>query len=537
MSSGGAETAGQEPGAEERVLLLTALPKDAQLTGTLLTQAGIPWCACNSLSSLCAELGRGVGAALVTEEVLQHPEVACLPPALAVQPAWSEIPFIVLTRAGRPSTAETREALEVLGNVTLLERPVGMPTLLSAVQAALRARRHQYGIREHLEEQARLLEEIRRADQAKDNFLAMLAHELRNPLAPILTTSTLLQARAQHDPALERHRALIERQARNMSRLVEDLLDVSRITRGKVILRKETVDFAEVAAHALDAAGAFIEARGHRLHVSGLSGPLPVDADAVRLEQVVLNLVVNAAKYTDPGGDIWITLGREADHAVLTVRDTGAGIPPDLLPHVFDLFIQAERTVDRAQGGLGIGLTTARHLVEMHRGTIGAFSAGLGRGSEFTVRLPLGAGGVMDNAKVPRQEGPGGSGPQLPQDTTRVLVVDDNQDAAETVAEMVECWGYEVAVAHSGPAALRAVTEHQPGIVLLDIGMPGMDGYEVARRLRVTPESREAVLVALTGYGHEEHRRLSREAGFDYHLVKPVEPEELKALLSRTPQL
>ena len=519
---------------EERVLLLTALPKDAQLIGTLLTRAGIVGHTCRDLTSLCAEVEAGVGAVLLTDETLQGPEAGRLAAALAQQPGWSEIPFIVLTPVGRSPGAPARDVLAAMGNVSLLERPVRMPTLLSAIQAALRARRHQYRIRDYLEEQARLVEEIRRASQAKDNFLAMLAHELRNPLAPILTTAHLLKARAQDDPELEHHRELVERQARNMSRLLEDLLDVSRITRGKVILRKERVDLAEVTAHALDAVRLAVEQRGHQLSYTGVPEPLPADADPVRLEQVLVNLLLNAAKYTEPAGQIWVTLRRDQDTALVSVRDTGDGIPPELLPHVFDLFIQAERSLDRAQGGLGIGLTTAQHLVAMHGGTIEAFSEGLGRGSEFTVRLPLA------RPEDPR-ESPAAShhnaalGPRRwAARDTRVLVVDDNRDAAESMAQLLECWGYEVRVAGSGPAGLTAAAEYQPGVILLDIGMPGMDGYEVARRLRAATATREVVLVALTGYGQEQYWQLSREAGFDYHVVKPVEPEELKLLLAGT---
>lgn len=518
---------GSQPG---RVLLLTALPKDARLIGTLLTRAEIEWHACADLDSFCTQLDAGVGAAVITDEVLQSPDVGQLAGALAKQPGWSEIPFIVLAMAGRSPNARTREVLGMMGNASVLERPVGMRTLLSAVRSALRARAHQHRIRENVEEQARLLEEIRRADRAKDDFLAMLSHELRNPLAPILITAQLLKERSRDDPALERHRALVERQAMNMSRLLEDLLDVSRITRGKVSLRTQRVDLADVTGHALDAVRPFVEERGHQLRHAGVPEPLLVDADPVRLEQVLLNLLINAAKYMEPQGSISVTLRRDGDTAVVSVKDTGDGIPPELLPHVFDLFIQGERTPGRSQGGLGIGLTTARHLVAMHGGTIEAHSEGMGRGSEFTVRLPLSVPRNGDDSPPATKSLLTSS--STPPRGTRVLVVDDNRDGAESLAELVEQWGYEVRCEESGRLGLSAAAEYQPGVVLLDIGMPGMDGYEVARRLRAAPETRQTVIVALTGYGQEEYRRLSRDAGFNYHLVKPVEPEELRSVLA-----
>jgi PAS domain S-box-containing protein len=369
----------------------------------------------------------------------------------------------------------------------------------------------------------RLEEEGRQINE----FLAMLGHELRNPLAPIRNAVAVMAAREGGDSTVAWARDLIERQVGHLGRLVDDLLDVSRISSGKITLKREVVDFALVVSKAIEATHVLLEQRRHLLEVDLGRERLPVDADATRLTQVVVNLLTNAAKYTPEGGHVWVRLEHDGDDAMLKVKDDGLGISSDLLPRVFDLFTQGERSLARSEGGLGIGLTMVQRLVELHGGSVAAGSAGPGKGSEFIVRLPLarttaGPGGATDRS------GPAGRA----QRRLRVLVVDDNADSAETMAVLLGVWGHEVITASTGTEALELAQRRRPDVVLLDIGLPGIDGYEVARRIRATPELSETVLVAMTGYGQSEDRQRAREAGFTAHLVKPVPPNLLEQLLA-----
>jgi PAS domain S-box-containing protein len=373
------------------------------------------------------------------------------------------------------------------------------------------------------EQQAR--RDAETASRAKDEFVAMLGHELRNPLSPILTALELMRRRAPG--AFERERTLIERQVQHVVRLVDDLLDVSRITRGKVELKRRILEIGDVVASAIEMASPLLEARRHRLELEVPRRGLLVDGDAERLKQVISNLLTNAAKYTEPGGRIAVRAAREAGEVVVRVRDSGMGIPPELLPRVFDLFVQSQRALDRSQGGLGLGLTIVKTLTEMHGGRAYAESAGLGRGSAFTIRLPALAAhaltpppGALTVPHARRRA----SAPR------RILVVDDNQDAADALVEALGAAGHEAVVAYDGPTALDAAARSRPEAAFLDIGLPVMDGYELARRLRelLGPAVK---LVAVTGYGQERDRALSRAAGFDEHLVKPVDLEHLESLL------
>jgi len=367
---------------------------------------------------------------------------------------------------------------------------------------------------------------LREADRRKDEFLAMLAHELRNPLAPIRNAAELLRRLDPIAPQARNAVDLIARQAGHMARLVDDLLDVSRVTQGKVTLVSAPVELAATIHAAVELARPLIDVRHHALTLTLPHAPLYVEGDPARLAQIVGNLLNNAAKYTEDGGKIALRLARQGNLACVSVEDNGIGIAPDLLPHVFDLFTQADRSLDRAQGGLGIGLSLVKSLVELHGGSVMATSAGVGRGSTFTVCLPLSsappheqAAAQMSTLAAPR----------------RLLVVDDNVDAAQSIAMLLELQGHTVRTAYDGYSALRMLSDFKPHGVLLDIGLPGMDGFEVARRMRALNEGKSVTLIALTGYGQDEHRRRSREVGFDHHLVKPVEPDALLTLIGSLP--
>ncbi len=371
----------------------------------------------------------------------------------------------------------------------------------------------------------RRVAELATADREKDEFLAMLAHELRNPLAPIVNAVEVLRLRGPQDPALQRQRDIIERQARHLARMVDDLLEVSRVSRGKVNLRLEPVDLVTLADQAAASVRPLMQQRQHSLTVSLPPGPVMVHGDPTRVTQVLTNLLNNAAWYTDPGGAVELVLEADGAHATVRVRDNGRGIAPDLLPRVWDLFVQGERSLARTEGGLGVGLTLVKHLVELHDGAVEAHSAGPGLGAEFVVRLP-----VLPAAQPSRHASPAAAG-DLAEAPGSVLVVEDNPDAAETLAVLLEAWGLSVRVAPDGVTALSLAAESHPEVVLLDLGLPGMDGYTVARQLREACGPRRVRLVALTGYGRGEDRRRAEEAGFDHFLTKPVDPVRLRLLL------
>jgi PAS domain S-box-containing protein len=756
---------------EQRVLVLALTAKDAELTHTILLQAGIECLACTSLQHVCDELVGGASAVLIAEEAVGERGDNCLARWLAEQPPWSDLPILVFARSGADSAA-VAQALELLGNVTVLERPMRVAALVSAVQTALRARQRQYQTRDHLShisrsardrsrlaaivdssddaiisktldghiqtwnagaerlfgytadevigrpitilippdrqheepavlaklrrgeridhfetvrvrkdgrhinislsvspvhdadgrivgaakvarditERKRAEEQLRRserhlellsntvpalisyigpdrcyqscneaytkwfdlphdqivgramrdvvgeaawtvigphieeafggraveyeaeapyerggarwihaaytphldahgqvmgvivlvtditerkraeqalrdADRRKDEFLAMLAHELRNPLAPIRNSLNILRLMSQSDPTVEQVGQMMERQVNHMVRLVDDLLEVSRITRGKIELRLELVELAGVVRTAVETSQPLISGAGHQLAVSLPPEPLTVSADPVRLSQIISNLLNNAAKYTEAGGQIWLTIRREDNWVDISVRDTGIGIAPEMLPNVFQLFTQIDRHSGRAQGGLGIGLTLVKSLTEMHGGEVRAHSDGLGQGSEFVIRLPLAARQAADVSA------PAADRPAAGLSKRRILVVDDNRDAAMSMSMLLRVLGSDVRVAFNGADALTAMAEYKPAIVLLDIGMPGMDGYEVARRIREAPEFKEVTLIALTGWGQEEDRRRTQSAGFNHHLTKPADINVLETLL------
>jgi PAS domain S-box-containing protein len=389
----------------------------------------------------------------------------------------------------------------------------------------------------HHEKLNAALEALKETDHRKDEFLAMLAHELRNPLSPILNAALVLRLHSNRNrlhrienSVVHQSASIIERQVGQLVRIVDELLEVSRITTGRIQLHQERIAVAIVVENAVATVRALIDQRKHELTVSLPMQAIWLNADAARLEQVVVNLLTNAAKYTDQGGHIWLTLQQEGEEAVLRLRDTGVGIAPEILPRIFDLFTQAERSLDRSQGGLGIGLALVQRLVEMHGGTVAASSA-LGQGSEFVVRLPV-VPPPQPQPSLPPTEKAKPTGPSL-----RVLVVDDNVDTVTTLAMLVQEAGHDVRTAYDGTAVLEAALDYRPNVVLLDIGLPGLNGFEVAKRLRQQPALQNAVLVAMTGYGQESDRQRSQEAGFDHHLVKPGDFGKVLQILATVSEL
>ena len=677
----------------ERVLVLAPTSADAGLSRLILSEAGLDATVFKNLTALAQEVDDSVAAILLTEEVFVAPDVPTLLEALRRQPPWSDLPVILLSGAGADSAAAPW-AIELLGNITVLERPVRLTTLVSAVRTAIRARRRQYELRdqfvdleraeatlrtqserqrllgeaaaillstdepdammhalfttiaphfrldayfnymlnevgdalwlesfagitsdesrafERLElgesvsglvaqhresyvasnvqsssdprlhiakahglrayachplfaenrvlgtlafgsrqrdqfdaeevefmrtichyvtaayERVRLIRELRDADRRKDEFLATLAHELRNPLAPIRNALHIMQLAEDDSAAIDQARTMMERQLKQMVRLIDDLLDVSRITRGKLDLRKERVELAAVIGNAVDTTRPLIEAAGHSLTVSLPPQPVYLDADPMRLAQVFSNLLNNAAKYTDRGGRLWLTAAHDGNTIVITVRDTGIGIPADALPTVFEMFTQVDRSLEKAQGGLGIGLTLVKRLVEMHGGTVEARSEGPGHGSEFIARLP-----VVPARKTPRRAQNDGVRTQ-PHLSCRILVADDNKDAAESMSMLLRMMGNDVRTVHDGVQAVEEASAFRPDVVLLDIGMPRLNGYDVARAIREQRWGAGMVLVAITGWGQDDDKRRAEEAGFDQHFTKPVNPAALERLVA-----
>jgi signal transduction histidine kinase/ActR/RegA family two-component response regulator len=363
---------------------------------------------------------------------------------------------------------------------------------------------------------------LKEADRRKDEFLAMLAHELRNPLAPIRTAVQLLRLRELAEPQRARARDVIERQVEHLVDLINDLLDVSRITRGVIALQKEPLLVSAIVARAVEIARPAIDGRQHELFIELPDESLAVDGDRTRLVQVVSNILHNAAKFMEPRGKIRVRVARDGGYVVIKVADTGIGIAPDLLPTIFELFTQAHARSERAEAGLGIGLALIRRLTEMHGGTVTAHSDGTGRGTELTVRLPVLAADLVPDLRDPVTM------PALPDmPSRRILVADDNDDAAESLTLRLQLAGHDVRTARNGAEALAIAGEFKPQIVLLDLGMPKMDGYETAREIRKRPWGRQATLIALTGWGQQKDRQRTTEAGFDRHLVKPVAEVEL----------
>lgn len=503
---------------EERILVLAPTGRDSFLVETVLAQQNIFCTICSGIEEFCEHLSEGAGAVLLAEEALATFGLDEFQECLSCQEAWSDIPLLVLTSGGFSSRTSfnTVELLEASCNVTLLERPLRRETLISAIFAALRARRRQYQMRD-------LLHQFKTGVRRRDEFLAMLGHELRNPLATIRTALELLSQNGVNPNQIVQTRTIMERQTQHLGHLIDDLLDVARITEGKIQLKLQPVDLNEIARRCLEAVKV-AGAQKHNLTLALGSDSALIEGDAVRLEQIVNNLLTNAIKYTPPGGSIELSVANEDNEAVLRVRDTGLGIDPELQPHIFDLFTQAKRSLDRSQGGLGIGLTVTHGLVKMHGGRIQVFSDGLGQGSVFEVRFLL-----HNAAETPATETAGMAGADTAQ---RILLVEDNPDARLMMAFLLQLRGYQVLDAGDGREGVARAVSERPDIALIDIGLPEIDGYEVARQVREQLGG-AIYLIALTGYGQEDDQARALSAGFNVHLTKPVEPETLYRVLAQ----
>ncbi|HEX6276233.1 MAG TPA: ATP-binding protein [Polyangiaceae bacterium] len=528
---------------ERRVLVLMPSSRDAERTVDLLGEAGMASVVTAGMRELCGEIRRGAGALLLTEEMLLADSGKELELTLGRQEPWSLVPVLLVARDNAFEKLQ-RIALGGYPAVTLVEQPVRARTLIGALDVALRGRSYQYQVRDALRERERQsltlaaqdeklrsalstlsnqAAKLRSADKSKDEFLATLAHELRNPLAPITTGLSVLEGSS--DPQrLEHTLRVMRRQVNHMVRLIDDLLDVSRITTGKLELKIERFTAQSAMDAAIEASMPGLTRGRHTLKTEISDDVLYLDADQTRIAQVVSNLLNNASKYTPSGGNVELSVRREGDEVVIRVRDDGMGIPPDRLEDIFQMFGQVNQALDRSHGGLGIGLALVRRLVEMHRGHVEAHSAGPGKGSTFTVRLPMVNLSAADSEATPERPNPETG-------AKRVLVVDDNEDAAELLGFMLEQEGFEAVIVKDGPAALETAGTLSPHVVILDIGLPGMNGYEVAMRLRQDERLSHVAIIALSGFGSPEDKRRALDAGFDLHLTKPVFAEDLRQAL------
>ncbi|MGE0549295.1 MAG: ATP-binding protein [Kofleriaceae bacterium] len=488
------------------IAVWTESERDAEISLQLLQRHGLQASTFGDFDRFVAALP-DAGCALITAESLTAQRRTQLGAALAHQPPWSDLPIVLFAPRGADRESDAQHATELLGNVTVLERPVRARTLLSAVVAALRGRRRQFQAREA----------IRRRDQ----FLAMLGHELRNPLSAILLALELLNSVS--GSVGTKQRTIIDRQVRHLARLVDDLLDVARVTSGKITLQRGTIDINDVLKRCVQ--GAELIAANHSMVLSAdlHDAPLPVCGDLVRLEEVFNNLINNALKYSPPGGRIQIVSRRAGDHVAVDVIDNGIGMEPELLANVFELFAQAERSLDRSQGGLGIGLTLVRSLVELHHGTVEAHSGGLGLGSTFTVQLPL-------VSQLPAAVGPTRARDAAANVGLRVTVIEDNLDLLEMTKDLLELQGCSVITASDGREGLARLLDEHCDVAFIDIGLPELDGLAVAQQVTRQLSARP-YLIAITGYGQDQDRARALAAGFDDHVVKPVSLEVLKRVL------
>jgi signal transduction histidine kinase/ActR/RegA family two-component response regulator len=496
---------------EKRVLIFAPTGQDAVLAAKMLTLAAVDNLVVKSTAELAEQLLIGVGAVLTVEEALSPGGMMVLGDFINRQPNWSDLPIVLLTHRG-PDSLSVRQAIAALGNVTLLERPVRTLTLMTSLQSVLRAREKQYQVRE--------------TDRRKDEFLASLGHELRNPLAPIRTSMSVLNHLYPDQPSVKKVSDVIERQVVHLTRLVDDLLDVARINSGKIELQPGYTTLAAVINHVVELCSSAAAAKRIKIELAVPAEEVVLFADYARVVQIVANIVSNAVKFTPAEG--YITLRAAVDGARLTVyiKDTGIGLEPAAVGRIFSMFEQSRPPSGQITSGLGIGLSLSRQFAEMHGGSVTATSEGLGKGSEFVVTLPV----VSTAHPAPREDQAEAGG--LVDQRPKVLVVDDNHDAADTLQALFEMENCKVATAYDGQAAVAAVEQAMPDMIVMDLGMPSMDGYEAARRIRRQPGSQGILMIAVTGWGQSDARQRTLEAGFDHHLIKPVNFDEIKKIAS-----
>ncbi len=489
-----------------KVVVVTPNASDSHLAEGLLAEHGVHTVSCASLAEVGPLVDPDIGCVVLVEESLVEPDVQGFREMLRAQPPWSDVPLLLISARESSLSALDDGVFPHSGNLTFLQHPLHPVSLFSAVNVALRARQRQLEIRDLLAQRERVVRQ-------KDEFLAMLAHELRNPLAPIRNAAYLLGTLEYSDPLFLKCRAMIEKQTRHVTRLLDDLLDVSRLELGKVDLRMQRVNLNEALTAAADACVPLTSARRHAVNLKPWKQPLAVRADPVRLEQAIANLIMNAAKFTPEGGTIDVEASQDEDYAVVAVTDNGVGIKPEMLESIFDLFTQEAVSPARTEGGLGIGLTLVKRLVELHGGSVHAFSAGLGSGSRFEARLPL------DARRTERDSAHSDS--DIVSQPRRVLIVEDGEDTRDSLGMLISAWSHEVTYAATGPEGVRRAREAKPDVALIDIALPGFDGYEVARRIRHEDSSwaRKVRLIALTGYGQSNDRAKAIDAGFDVHVT------------------
>ena len=495
---------------ENRVLIYAPSGQDAVLASKMLTLAKVDNLVTPTAAELAAQLLLGVGAVLTVEEALSNGGLKTIGEFVQSQPAWSDLPVVLLTNRG-PDSLSVRRAIGMLGNVTLLERPVRTLTLITSMQSVLRARAKQYQVRE--------------TDRRKDEFLASLGHELRNPLAPIRTSMAVLTHLYPDHAPVRKVSEVVERQVTHLTRLVDDLLDVARINSGKIELQRAPTTFAAVIGHVIELCSAAAGAKRITIEQQLPAGPVALFADYARVVQIVSNILSNAVKFTPQGGVITVRAQVAAGSLRIQIRDTGIGLEPAALERIFAMFEQSRPPSGQIASGLGIGLSLSRQFAEMHGGSVQAHSEGLGKGSEFVVTLPV-------VAAQPEAAAASAGALELVDLRPKVLVVDDNRDAADSLQALFEMENCRVATAYDGHEAVLATEQAMPDMIVMDLGMPRMDGYEAARRIRRQPGSKEVLMIAVTGWGQSDARQRTMEAGFDHHLIKPVNFDELRQIAS-----
>ncbi len=503
----------------QRVLILAPVGRDAELMCANLEKAGLQCLVCTTVEEVCAELEKGAGALIFTEEALPPHDAARLARALERQPPWSEVPVIILT--GLPTLEQRSRSFRELGrrtNVTLVDRPVRIQSLISAAQSALSARMRQYEVRD-------LMDKLEDRVHERDRFLAILGHELRNPLGAILLASQMTDG----DGRIEsQHARMIERQSKHLTRIVNDLLDLSRVVSGKIVIQSQRVDLRQIAEQTVQTLDESAHAHAVSVELRMPQEPLLVEVDPVRADQIITNVLSNAIKYTPEGGHVLVSLERDQDQGVIRVQDDGVGIAADRIGTIFELFAQAENAIGRSQGGMGIGLALVRNLAELHGGSVSVKSDGLGKGSEFIVRLPAANG----HAAAAEPEAPCEEVVQPPR---RIVIVEDNADVRELLRLKLRRLGHSVVEAVAdGVSGVSAIVASKPHMALIDIGLPRLDGYQVASQVR-SQLGDAVVLIALSGFGQPEDKRRALEAGFNDHITKPADARDLETLMARYP--